>query len=186
MADSNSSGGGVGASLKRKVGPLPVWGWAILAGVILYYVRNRGAGSATAAVAQQQASTTDQQPQSPVVLAPGETVYDPNTGYLSGGSGGGGNNINNGILSIIGAIMASQFDRNRGKKHHTRPPRKHHHKHHKSHVDNDHPHFRRHDGHRQKWIPGRTGSSKTGQPGRKGHWQNVPRHHHSHTGGKKS
>ena len=29
------------AALKRKLGPLPVWGWAIVAGVVLYVVRNR-------------------------------------------------------------------------------------------------------------------------------------------------
>lgn len=35
----------VGASLKRKLGPLPVWGWAVISGVILYYVRNRSSSS---------------------------------------------------------------------------------------------------------------------------------------------
>lgn len=71
--------------LKKKVGPLPVWGWALLGTGTLgvaYYLHARSASSPTAATtaadtaAQQQAAAADQ----------GVPYYDSGSG---GGSGGG-------------------------------------------------------------------------------------------------
>lgn len=88
--------GNVGESLTRKLGPLPVWLWAVIAGVALYVVRARGSANAqaggppsaaatqaeaqlVAAEAQARASTLQQ----PMTVGPGEQIYDPNSGYLS-------------------------------------------------------------------------------------------------------
>jgi hypothetical protein len=43
-------------TLTRKLGPLPVWAWALIGGVALYWYRNRGGGSATVATANVPAA----------------------------------------------------------------------------------------------------------------------------------
>lgn len=82
----------IGASLKRKLGPLPVWAWAILGGAVVYFLRKRGyfggTGDASAsALEPSQVSATT--PQQPVVLQPGESAYDPNSGSITTAPGGG-------------------------------------------------------------------------------------------------
>lgn len=81
----------IGAALKRKLGPLPVWIWAMLGGVILYFLRSKGYFGGNAIdqgqtlQPRQEAATT---PQAQVPLQPGESVYDPNTGAISTAPGG--------------------------------------------------------------------------------------------------
>jgi hypothetical protein len=77
---------GVSNALKRKFGPLPAWAWAVIGGAALYLYRHNaslGAGSSSSvpAAVDNSASSTPE-PQSPVTLAPGESVYDPNSGQL--------------------------------------------------------------------------------------------------------
>lgn len=71
----------------RKFGPLPAWAWlTILAGVV-YLWRKRAAGTGTTGGATTDTSTADltpPDPQDPVVLQPGESVYNPSTGELIG------------------------------------------------------------------------------------------------------
>lgn len=68
----------VGAALKRKLGPLPVWAWAIIAGGVLYWYRNRG-GSASSS-----GTGADLQP-----LAGGPGDNSGAGGGTGGGTGGG-------------------------------------------------------------------------------------------------
>jgi len=83
-------------SLTRKIGPLPLWAWGIIAGVAIYVYRSRqalvtGAGT-PASVDANSPSVTDQTGSGsggggggdPVTLGPGESVYDPSTGQLIG------------------------------------------------------------------------------------------------------
>lgn len=77
------------AALTRKLGPLPVWAWAIIVGGALYVYRARHAvGDNTSALPSTDTTvpTTDNgQPRpDPVTLQPGESVYDPATGSLLG------------------------------------------------------------------------------------------------------
>lgn len=86
----------IGAALKRKLGPLPVWIWAILGGVVVYYLRSKGyfqgvlgsndVNQGETLQPRQAAATT---PQAQTTLQPGESVYDPNTGALTTAPGGG-------------------------------------------------------------------------------------------------
>lgn len=106
--------GSIKQSLTRKLGPFPVWAWVIGVGAILYVVRSRtsgGAGTSGSVAATQaeaglvaaegQASALNtQQPQ---ILAPGEQVYDPNTGAVMGGAPD--NSTTNSIIGLIGALM---------------------------------------------------------------------------------
>jgi hypothetical protein len=106
----------LGNSLKRKLGPLPVWAWAIIAGVALYWYRNRkggglfgglfGAGTGTTGTTATSA-TTAQLP--PTVLEPGESIYDPNTGALTttpNGNSASGDTTGSGSSDIAAAIDA--------------------------------------------------------------------------------
>jgi hypothetical protein len=65
--------------LTRKLGPLPVWGWLVIAGVAVYVIRKRQAASSAA----QQSSS--QQPASLYPTDVGAPAY-----YGSGAGGGGG------------------------------------------------------------------------------------------------
>jgi hypothetical protein len=86
----------VGEALKRKFGPLPAWAWAGIALVaVLFYRRYKGqqdsmggAVSPISPVGELQGS--DQPKRDPVVLQPGESVYDPETGKTTGGGGNDG------------------------------------------------------------------------------------------------
>lgn len=71
----------IGDALKRKWGPLPAWVWLLGGGLIYYFYRRYSSvssGTGTGSVAP--AAPT---PQAPVVLSPGESVYDPNSGALT-------------------------------------------------------------------------------------------------------
>lgn len=102
----------IGAALRRKLGPLPVWIWAIFGGAVLYFLRKRGyfggMGAAQGDTLQpSQANATP--PQAQVPLQPGESVYDPNTGSLStapgGDSGGsGGTDVGQAIDDLAAAL----------------------------------------------------------------------------------
>lgn len=85
----------IGAALRRKLGPLPVWIWAIIGGVIVYWMRSKGyfsgvlgSGSTQTGEALQPSQRNATPPQAQVPLQPGESVYDPNTGALSTAPGG--------------------------------------------------------------------------------------------------
>ncbi len=71
-------------ALTRKLGPLPVWAWAIIAGIGVWYYRNRMSGSTASQQSLQDdlSQTSPMPPQDPIPLDPGESVYDPNTGQL--------------------------------------------------------------------------------------------------------
>jgi hypothetical protein len=73
-------------ALTRKLGPLPVWAWALIAGIGLYMYRARHAPMTGADAASVDTTAPDQTDasgqQDPVTLDPGETAYDPNTGQL--------------------------------------------------------------------------------------------------------
>lgn len=85
--------GNIGESLQRKLGPLPVWAWALGAGILLYLIRARkGGGAAQAAgstggdqaqLISAEGTAVAQDTQPVTTLSTGEAVYDPNTGYLS-------------------------------------------------------------------------------------------------------
>jgi len=77
---------GIGASLTRKLGPLPVWAWALIVFAGVWYYRNKTSqesGTGTGSV-----TPTPPTPQDQTVLQPGESVYDPNTGLMSTAPGG--------------------------------------------------------------------------------------------------
>lgn len=83
----------IGAALKRKLGPLPVWMWAMIGGAILYFLRQRGylkGGDTTTGEALQPSQRATDPRQAPTVLQPGESAYDPNSGTLTTAPGGGG------------------------------------------------------------------------------------------------
>jgi hypothetical protein len=75
-------------ALTRKLGPLPVWAWALIAGIGLYMYRARHAPMTGADAASVDTTAPDQTDasgqQDPVTLDPGQSVYDPNTGQLQG------------------------------------------------------------------------------------------------------
>lgn len=82
----------IGAALKRKLGPLPVWAWSVIGGIVLYFLRKRGylggMGAAQSGETFQPSQANATPPQAQVPLQPGESVYDPNTGALSTAPGG--------------------------------------------------------------------------------------------------
>ena len=79
----------IGESLKRKIGPLPVWVWAIAGFALVWYYRNKlSAGSTASGTGTGSVGPTPTTPQPTTVLQPGESVYDPNTGTLSSAPGG--------------------------------------------------------------------------------------------------
>lgn len=163
------SGSSIGNSLKRKLGPLPVWAWAVIAGIALYVIRSRQAPSAQAVSAAQQQNQSDIPPQAPVVLSPGESVYDPNTGYMSGGGGNSGGGGLNSIIGLIEAVMAGDLA---GRTQHTS-------KHHPKHHHRTHHHVRRHHKVRRHKVPKGHGVHA------KGHHKTVKsdKTHHSHPKG---
>lgn len=75
-------------ALTRKFGPLPAWAWALIAGAALYAYRSRKGTATPASTDATSPSTSDQTAglKDPLTLAPGESVYDPNTGHLVGGA----------------------------------------------------------------------------------------------------
>lgn len=100
---------GIGDALKRKIGPLPAWAWALVAGGALYFYRQHTAAQTGTAL---QPSQTPAVVQPDTTLQPGESVYDPNTGQLTtapGGdtSGGGGTDPTDEIGQLAAAIAAA-------------------------------------------------------------------------------
>ena len=108
---------GIAGSLTKKLGPLPVWAWAAVAFIGLWWYRSKTAttsGTGTGSVGPAPVT-----PQAQTVLQPGESVYDPNSGQLTtapGGSvsspdssGGGGGSINTGsdIAASIDALTTA-------------------------------------------------------------------------------
>lgn len=140
----------IGAALRRKLGPLPVWVWAILGGGVLYYLRSRGMigslvpgdGQSGQTLQPQQRTESTTEPQPTTTLQPGESAYDPNTGTLhtapggsseesndgSGGGGGSGNaNDPSEAIDHLANSIAGGFtvhmkqDRTKAAKHATKP-----------------------------------------------------------------
>lgn len=92
----------ISTALKRKLGPLPAWAWALIGGVGLYWYRNRSgssvAGGTTAStVTGQIADQTQSGGQAPIPLGPGESVYDPNTGQLVSAPGSADSGLGAGL-----------------------------------------------------------------------------------------
>lgn len=93
----------VKASLQRKLGPLPVWAWALIAGAALYVYRTRRAIGSASNAANLDATSPSAQDNTgsgsqldPVTLEPGQSAYDPNTGQLVSAPGTPGNGGSNG------------------------------------------------------------------------------------------
>lgn len=73
------------AALTRKLGPLPAWAWlAIFAGAVFLWRRGHGGSTASAATTDtgNGVDLTPPEPQDPITLQPGESVYNPATGQL--------------------------------------------------------------------------------------------------------
>lgn len=72
------------AALTRKFGPLPAWAWLTIVGVAAYVWRSRGGGGASGGgtAATDITPTEAPEPQDPITLGPGESVYNPGTGQL--------------------------------------------------------------------------------------------------------
>ena len=94
----------IGAALRRKVGPLPVWIWSIIGGIGVYFLRKRGyfggMGAAQSGETFQPSQANATPPQAQVPLQPGESVYDPNTGALSTAPGGDTGMDNGGATGV--------------------------------------------------------------------------------------
>lgn len=79
----------IGAALRRKLGPLPVWIWAIAGGVVVYFLRSKGyfqgvlGGNVDQGTTLQPRQDSATPPQPVTSLQPGESVYDPNSGALT-------------------------------------------------------------------------------------------------------
>lgn len=103
----------IGAALRRKLGPLPVWIWAIFGGMVVYFLRKRGyfGGGLQEGQTFQPSQANATPPQAQVPLQPGESVYDPNTGALTTAPGGDigagtGNDSAQAIDDLASAIAA--------------------------------------------------------------------------------
>lgn len=73
---------GIRNALTRKLGPLPAWAWAVIAGIGIYVYRNRS-GKLNQPTPLQPSQDNALPPQDQVTLQPGESVYDPNSGVLT-------------------------------------------------------------------------------------------------------
>lgn len=150
---------GVAGSLQKKIGPLPVWAWAIIAGVLIYVIRNRMAGgTSAAAAAQQQQQQNPTVPQTPIPLSPGQSVYDPNTGSLYTPTAGPPESATGAsLLKLITALLMQRGGPHGNghvnhHKHHKRPPR-HHHRHKPKSHHHPHTHHKQHRGHHTQHHP---------------------------------
>jgi len=103
-------------SLTRKIGPLPVWAWALFGFAGVWYYRNK-LGGMYSGTGTGSVGPTPTTPQPQTTLQPGESVYDPNTGTLTTapgsdsltmGGGGSGSDYAQGIKDLADAIMAGQ------------------------------------------------------------------------------
>lgn len=120
----------IGAALKRKLGPLPVWAWSILGGAVVYFLRKRGyfGGGVQQGETLQPRQEAAGTPQAQTVLQPGESVYDPNTGALTtapgndtgvvgdtspASSGGGSGDYGQAIQDMVDAISTALTDSER-------------------------------------------------------------------------
>lgn len=93
-------------SLTKKVGPLPIWIWAIIALLLVWYYRNKLSGGGTLSTSAVTPADATQQ-QSPVVLGPGESVYDPNTGQLSSAPGDTGGSTGGDLATAMEDLAAA-------------------------------------------------------------------------------
>ncbi len=95
----SQAGKGIGSKLTKKLGPLPVWGWAIVGGAVLvvvyrwYSAKNAAASAATTAATAPTTGTT------------GLGSADTGAG-AGGGSSGAGNGYNDGGTGQLAAILA--------------------------------------------------------------------------------
>jgi hypothetical protein len=72
-------------ALTRKFGPLPAWAWLGLLAIVVYlFRRSRGTVAAPTETQDTTSSEADKTTPEPVVLQPGESVYNPATGQLVG------------------------------------------------------------------------------------------------------
>lgn len=110
--------GNVKDALTRKIGPLPAWTWFIFFGVgVWYYRRKLGGSTATVSgTGTGSVAPASGPPQSPVTLAPGESVYDPNTGALTSAPGGGSSDYGQGVTDLADAILQGLTENQAGSK----------------------------------------------------------------------
>ena len=78
--------------LTKKIGPLPLVAWIGIAGLVMILLSKRGGGAPARAGGGNPQSGTPITPKnaynSPVTLGAGQSVYDPATNQLYGGSSG--------------------------------------------------------------------------------------------------
>jgi hypothetical protein len=99
-------------ALTRKLGPLPAWAWALVAGIAVYWYRNKGLSLTSSSTTTGGSVTPNSPTPQPITtLAPGESAYDPNTGQLltspggdTTGAGAGGTDIGGSLDSLAQAI----------------------------------------------------------------------------------
>ncbi len=99
----NSSSPGVGARLTAKVGPLPVWAWALgllVGGYLLYRVVSAGGSSSTTS---SGATTDSQQTTDTAAQTGGDSGYPSATS----GQGTSADNLNGELLSQLSGFQTS-------------------------------------------------------------------------------
>lgn len=83
---SGSRSGSPSGVLSQRLGPLPLWVWAIVAvGVYLVFLRKKSTTSSTAST-----GSVSVPPQTETVTYPTGSSYSGPVGYAPGGTGGGG------------------------------------------------------------------------------------------------
>jgi hypothetical protein len=83
MNKAKNKAKGIQGSLARKLGPLPIWLWAIVGFGLVWYYRNKLSAGSTSGTGTGSVAPAAATPQAQTTLQPGESVYDPNTGALT-------------------------------------------------------------------------------------------------------
>ena len=95
VKEKQSSGGNsIGASLKRKIGPLPAWAWLVLFGVGVYWYQHRAGASQSTPAAATASDTL------------GTGVDTSGAQQSSGGGGGGPTPDNSGLIPAASAPVS--------------------------------------------------------------------------------
>lgn len=101
-------------SLTRKLGPLPVWAWALIAGAGLYVYRMRQSGGAVDTASTTDTTGAEVADQSPTVLQPGESALTPGGGLVTAPGGGTGAESPSPLSPISLAPGQTVYDPNTG------------------------------------------------------------------------
>jgi hypothetical protein len=100
-------------SLKKKIGPLPAWAWALVLAGGLYYYRKKTASS-NSSTADTTSTTVPQASDTGTVLSPGESIVNPDgtlttaPGSTSGDSSDPGSAIASAIAGLTAQLATDQ------------------------------------------------------------------------------